>query len=68
LLAVDQREKYGLHLVDDIITIICIKMLKFEQEKRMKLTLTKSILIALEGYINNLIAILFTYQTSSKPL
>jgi len=47
LLAVDQRQKYGFHLVDDIITIICIKMLKFDQQKRLKLTITKRILVAL---------------------
>ena len=32
----NQRKKQGLSLVDDIITIICIKMMKIDQKKRMR--------------------------------
>ena len=44
LLAVNQRQKYGLTLVDDIVTVITIKMLKCDQKQRMGLALTLTIL------------------------
>ena len=44
LLAVNQREKYGLNLVDDIVTVIAIKVLKYEQKQRINLALTFQIL------------------------
>lgn len=37
LLAVNQRQKYGLAVIDQVITIICVKMIKFDQAERMKL-------------------------------
>jgi hypothetical protein len=57
LVAVNQREKIGFNLVEDIINIICVKMMKFSQDQRMKLTTTKRILESLETYIRNLLQI-----------
>lgn len=47
LFSVNQREKIGFTLVEDIVSIICIKMMKFSQEQRMNLTSTKCILDSL---------------------
>ena len=58
LFSVNQREKIGFTLVEDIISIICIKMMKFSQEQRMNLSSTKRILDSLETYIKNLLQIL----------
>jgi len=44
LLAIDQREKYGFSLVEDIITIICVKTLKFNQKDRMNLNIIMEML------------------------
>jgi serine/threonine protein kinase len=55
ILTVNQRQKYGLALVDDIITIICVKMMKLEQEKRMKLPIAKRIFELLEEYVKSLL-------------
>ncbi len=57
LLAVNQRERYGLALVEEIVTIICIKMIKYEQSKRMDLTTAMQILKLLEEYTKEVINI-----------
>ena len=59
LLSVNQREKYGLAVVEDIVTILCVKMLKIEQEKRMQLETALAILQLLETYVKTLIKILY---------
>jgi len=43
--------------VDEIINIICVKTMKFSQDQRMRLTITKKILEYLEVYIQNLLQI-----------
>lgn len=55
LLAVNQRPKYGLAVIDDVITVICIKMIKFDQEKRMNLTTALKILHLLEDYVKSVL-------------
>ena len=54
LLTVNQRQKFGLVLVEDIITIVCVKMLKLAQNKRMKLTMARRILEVVEKYVGEL--------------
>jgi hypothetical protein len=54
LLAINQREKYGYSIVEDIITIICVKTLKFNQKDRMNLTIILEILKILEDYVKKL--------------
>jgi hypothetical protein len=45
-------------VVEDIITIICVKTLKFEQEKRLDLYLMHTILEMLEAYVVSLMKLL----------
>lgn len=55
LLAVNQRPKSGLGVVDDVITVICIRMIKFDQQKRMNLTAALKILNILEDYVKSVL-------------
>lgn len=57
LLAVNQRPKSGLGVVDDVITVICIRMIKFDQQKRMNLTVALRILNLLEYYVKSVLSL-----------
>jgi hypothetical protein len=45
-------------LVEDIITIICIKMMKMNQKKRMNLRMAKRILEIVNEYVVNLMSLI----------
>ena len=51
---VNQRQKYGLYLIEDIITVLCMKLIKYSQEKRMRLNVVKNVLEVLEEYTSGL--------------
>lgn len=58
MLAVNQRQKIGLTVIDQIITIICVKMIKLEQKERMNLKMAYALLLELERYVDDLMQII----------
>lgn len=58
MLAVNQRQKIGLAVIDQIITIICVKMIKLEQKERMNLKMAYALLLELERYVDDLMQII----------
>ena len=57
MVIVNQRQKYGIPLVEDIITIVCLRLIKYSQEKRMKLQLVRSILDVIDDYLRDILAL-----------
>lgn len=54
----NQRQKIGLAVIDQIITIICVKMIKLEQKERMNLKMAYALLLELERYVDDLMQII----------
>ena len=54
----NQRQKIGLTVIDQIITIICVKMIKLEQKERMNLKMAYALLLELERYVDDLMQII----------